>query len=80
MRMRLVGWLRRCADWLEGRAPSDVIVRARVLVREQYGVAGRSGEAKRHQVYAALIKHFPAHDHRQLSRAVEDALDLEEPR
>lgn len=34
----------------------------------------QSGEWKRHQVYAALLKQFPATPKRVIARAIEDAL------
>ena len=54
--------------------PGPLLVRTQVLTREQNTIEGRSGEAKRHQVYARLIKDFPETSHRVLARAIEDAL------
>lgn len=82
MRLTLIRWLKALTAWLEGPPgeSTDVIVEyARTLVRHQVVYRDRSGEAKRHQVYAYLIKAFPEESKRRLSRAIEDALDLEVP-
>ena len=55
--------------------PADALgARAWELVREQDTVPDRSGESKRHQVYARLIKEFPDVPKRVLARAIEDAV------
>lgn len=52
-----------------------VLARAVALTREQESRwPERSGEAKRHQVYALLLKEFPDTSKRSVSRAIEDAL------
>lgn len=73
--------------WWRLRPPSPVMVppppatddavltRARLLTLEQdMRWPDRSGEAKRHQVYAALVKEYPDLSRRRLSRAIEEAL------
>lgn len=49
-------------------------IRSRALVLKVQGNAMASGEAKRHMVYAQLIKEFPALPHRTLSMAIEYAV------
>lgn len=41
-------------------ALDDVTARATALIAEQEAIPDRSGEAKRHQVYARLLKTFRA--------------------
>lgn len=53
---------------------TEVQQRAVVLVRAAAALDG-SGEAKRHQAYAQLIKDFPNESKRVLSRAIEDAVE-----
>lgn len=53
---------------------APLVLRAVELVTAQDDVEGRSGEAKRHQVYAALQKEFPNVSKRAISRAIETAL------
>lgn len=70
---------------LERLAPADVVTlavprdalleQARVLTAAQTRIPDRSGEAKRHQVYAQLQKAFPDRLHRHLSHAIEAALE-----
>lgn len=79
MRLRLIRWCRQFAIWLEGPYPEKILALARCLVQSQAAFPDRSGEAKRHQVYAALIKAFPETEKRQLSRIIEAALDVEVP-
>jgi hypothetical protein len=74
--------LRLILGWLEGQAvavlivPADALLeRATILTQAQRGIPGRAGEAKRHQVYARLIKEFPNRDHRDMARAIEAALE-----
>ena len=50
--------------------------RAKQLCREQQqGWPERSGEGKRHQVYARLLKEFPSANKRDIAIAIEMALD-----
>lgn len=79
LRQTLARWLRALAGWID--VPADapalgpVAALARVLVQEQETRwPERSGEAKRHQVYAQLLDVFPGTPKRALSRAIEDAL------
>ena len=80
--MRLIAsWLRRLADYLDPplipAAPDlgPLLARAVALAAEQDARwPDRDGEAKRHQVYAALIKAFPGESKRVIARAIEDAL------
>lgn len=80
--MRVIAaWLRRLADRLDPPvapvAPDlgPLLARAVALVAEQEARwPDRDGEAKRHQVYAALIKAFPGESKRVIARAIEDAL------
>lgn len=51
----------------------DLMLRASVLTKEP-AAASLSGEAKRHQVYAKLIKEFPNESKRDLGLAIELAL------
>jgi hypothetical protein len=82
MRERLIRWLKIVLTWLEGppvQGSDPVLAIARTLVRMQQTWPDRSGEAKRHQVYASLLKTFPDATPRRLSRVIEDALDIEVP-
>jgi hypothetical protein len=63
MKQRLILWLRLALAYLEGPAPipdpppvEDSLGVAMALMQLQDSIAGRSGEAKRHQVLAALLK------------------------
>lgn len=77
MRRWLAQGLRRVADWLDpapDRGP--LVTRARVLCDLEDAIRGPGfGEAKRHQVYARLLKDFPEVPKRAIARAIEDALD-----
>ena len=74
MRIWLALKLRQLAAWLD--PPSGPLaIRTRVLIHEAEQRLGAGfGEAKRHQVYAQLIKEFPALSKRHLSLAIEHAL------
>lgn len=68
-------WLRRLADWCDPPRVHPVVSIARLLCDEQERYwPERSGEAKRHQVYAALMKRFPGESKRVIARAIEAAL------
>ena len=62
--------------------PIQVLTRARELCAEQDGLyaplseakRAASGEARRHAVYARLIKEFPGVSRRMISRAIEAGL------
>lgn len=79
LRRTLARWLRALATWVDvpPALPADaVLTLARTLVQEQETRwPDRSGEAKRHQVYAALLEMFPATPKRTLSRVIEAALE-----
>ena len=60
------------AQWATD-TPPDLPARALALVHETDGWDA-SGEAKRHRVYAQLLKEFPALSKRQVSLAIELAL------
>lgn len=51
--------------------PDDVNESVMVLCEKNEGISGVSGEWKRHQVYAALIKRFPDVSKRLLALAIE---------
>ena len=53
---------------------SPLVARARILVADAER-ANASGEYKRHQVYARLLKEFPAERRRGCSKAIEKAMD-----
>jgi hypothetical protein len=73
--------IQRFALWLLSLFPvpvdntlPDYAIRAEVLVREQEAFTDTSGEYKRHQVYAKLIKEFPDVRQRDLGLAIELAV------
>ena len=67
--------LERVFEILGGGAIEDLAGRAKKLTKEAEARLGAGfGEAKRHQVYAQLIKEFPKVTKREISRAIEDAL------
>lgn len=77
-------WAIQLALWLLKRYASDAVyllvpkdallARAQFLTTAQERIDGRSGEAKNHQVRAALMKEFPDAAQRQISRAIEAAI------
>ena len=72
---RIAYYLRRLAEWLDPLSDPTVLSRARELTQEWESKLGAGfGEAKRHQVYARLIKEFPEKSKRQLSAIIEAAL------
>jgi len=67
------------AVWWQGQAaavPGDDLAQAadRLVAAWEAQLGAGFGEAKRHQVYAALIKQFPAVEKRSIARAIEDAV------
>ena len=73
--IRFALWLLRVCDY-KPEVNSTYALAAFPLCQEQQEKwPERSGEGKRHAVYAALIKLFPEASHRSLSRAIEDAID-----
>ena len=76
MRVWVARQLRRVATWLDPGPDQDLLSRARVLTQAaDASFPSGYGEAKRHQVYSRLMKEFPEHSKRALSRAIEGALD-----
>lgn len=80
LKARIIGWLRAFASWWEGYehvtvyVPKDALYdRAKVLCLEQEP-AETAGEAKRHQVYARLLKEFPTRNKRAVALAIEAGL------
>jgi len=69
-------WLTRLGLWIArlGYWPAEVLVqRARVLC-DEWNRPDLSGEHKRHQVLARLVKEFPATSKKTLALAIELAL------
>jgi hypothetical protein len=67
--IRFARWLIRICG------PSPYLKRAIELCKEQQiERPNATGENKRHQVMSRLIKEFPTASHRELSRAIEDAI------
>ena len=72
---RLARWLRRIAEWLDPLHDPILLARAKELVEKWEKELGPGfGEAKRHQVYAKLLKEFPAIAKRVISATIEEAL------
>lgn len=79
LRTQLAVWLHALATWI---APAPVAVfrdpivelARRLCALQEANWPERSGESKRHQVYAQLLKDFPSASRRDISRAIEDAL------
>ena len=62
------------AAWrMRGAFDPVLLARAKQLVGTFNDVEG-SGEYKRHQVYARLIKEFPTYQHRHIALAIEIAI------
>jgi hypothetical protein len=77
MRQTVATWLRRLADWICPLPPPPTTAvddRALVLARMLQSMTKASGEYKRHEVYARLIKEFPAVPRRDLALAIELAV------
>lgn len=72
MKTRLIRLLKRVLRYLEPDSPA--LARARALVAAADALKDASGEYKRHQVYARLLKEFPRESKRAISRAIEEAL------
>jgi hypothetical protein len=53
----LAHWLGLLAEWLDPTPPEPSLEPVRLLMAAQDQIDGRSGEAKRHQVLAELLKH-----------------------
>ena len=75
-------WLRRLADWLDPpvRTPEVVIsdpfrdVTAGLIAEAERRFGAGFGDAKRRDVYAALMKRFPQARKRDLAYAIERVL------
>jgi hypothetical protein len=76
MRLQLIRFLKWCLAKLEPQPDhSSLYARTKELVRwADSFAAGTSGEYKRHQVYARLMKEFPELPKRSLGLAIELAL------
>lgn len=82
MRARVVRWLRACAAWVEGDAaamrvlyvPVDAVLQRAAVLCDEQADRDVSGESKRHQVYARLLKEFPTRNRRAIALAIEAAL------
>ena len=77
MRQHLARGLRWLADWLDPPVlpeMSAIEAQALVWVRDMAAMSA-SGEYKRHQVYARLLKAFPDTPHRHVSQAIERAVE-----
>ena len=77
MAKRLARLFRRVAEWLDPHYNPALLSRARELTKlaEETHVGSGFGEARRHQVYARLIKEFPSWSRRAISLVIEAALD-----
>ena len=77
MSLFLANLLRQLANWLVPPIPEPPPVedpalwRVRELVSAQESAGGPSGEYKRHQVYARLLKEFPERRKRDLAYLIE---------
>ena len=80
MAKRLATWLRQLANWIDPyRVPAvtaddDPVAAAADQLCYDLADLPQSGEYKRHQVYAKLIKQFPAVPKRDLALAIELAV------
>jgi hypothetical protein len=75
MKLRFAKWLRALADLLD--PPPDTMllqVADHLCAFQEKNYPERGGEAKRHQVYAALLKMFPDRTKRNVARAIEAVL------
>lgn len=71
-RVWIARWLRRMATWID---PShDALLEAARVRTRAWAPHDCSGEHKRHQVYAALIKAFPGARKRDIAFAIERVL------
>ena len=71
----LIGGLLLCYlyHWYARRSRDPLSVRARALIHDADAMDA-SGEAKRHKVYAALIKEFPKTSKRVIALTIEDVM------
>lgn len=85
----IASWCRKLAQWLDPVADvvvpvktpivdSTLVEAARFLILDWESRLGAGfGEAKRHQVYASLIKQFPEQSKRSISLIIERILNGE---
>lgn len=73
-RFFLVKLLRSIIKWIEPETNDLFLARVRLLVKA-YESAGVSGEYKRHQVYARLIKDFPDMEHKYIGLKIEEVIN-----
>lgn len=66
--------LLRLLAWLGPEPDTPWLARARELTADAERYGHRSGEWRRHVVYARLIKEFPMVSRRELSKAIEQGL------
>ena len=71
---RLGGWIAPPCTRAHLDVPPTLAGRIMELALEQHASPTSSGEAKRHQVYARLLKDFPNMPHRQVALAIEVVL------
>jgi hypothetical protein len=76
MKRKLVALLKWLLQVLEPPESDELRDRAIVLVR-QFESVPQSGEFKRHQVYAQLLKEFPSVAKHKVSLAIEQAISQE---
>jgi len=74
VRNRLIRLLRWLAFLLE-KNNTTLLLRAIELV-VKFDSENQSGEWKRHQVYSRLLKEFVNENKREISKAIEEALNL----
>ncbi len=74
MRKIVIKLLYKLLDWLESVEPTSLDLRASVLVRQAEALQDVSGEWKRHQVYAQLMKEYPEVSKRDISLVIEQTL------
>lgn len=72
MKSYIIRLLRRLLAWLE--EDNELLSRAKELVTAVDRIEAVSGEYKRHQVYASLLKEFPGRRKRDIGLAIEKAL------
>ena len=80
MRQRLASWFSQLSVWIAGgRFVSLLFPRGALLARaiqliNEVELVHNGGEARRHQVYAALIKQFPSDTKPSIALAIELAI------
>jgi hypothetical protein len=77
MRATLARWLRQLADLIDPPQHTDPALlkeAGNLCFMQEVCWPGRSGEAKRHQVYSQLLKQFPDRNKRAVAKAIEAVL------